>query len=141
MTEMATRALTGAAYVALTVGAALAGPLTTTLLFLPVCALAVGEMHRLAYGAARQPLTIPLLSTLVVYLAVAGHGMGRVPPEWVAAVAVAAFASGVLEVLAAGRNQPLLRVGLLLICLAYVALPFGLTTWLLSGGPWLFLDS
>lgn len=139
MTEMATRALTGAAYVALTVGAALAGPLTTTLLFLPVCALAVGEMHRLAYGAARQPLTVPLLCTLMVYLAVAGHGMGRISAPWVAAVAVVAFTVGVLEALAAGRNQPLLRTGLLLIGLAYIALPFGLTTWLLSGGPWLFL--
>lgn len=139
MTELATRALTGAAYVALTVGAALAGPLTTTLLFLPVCALAIGELHRLAFGAARPPLAVPLITGIGVYLAIAMHGMGRLPLPWAATILVAAFTIGVVEILAAGREAPLLRTGLLLIGLVYVALPFGLITTLMINGPWLFL--
>lgn len=47
MNELATRAATGAVYVALTLGAAWAGPVTTALLFLPVTLLAAREMQRL----------------------------------------------------------------------------------------------
>lgn len=46
---MATRALTGAAYVALTLGAAWAGPFTTFLLFLPVAVIAAFELQRLVW--------------------------------------------------------------------------------------------
>lgn len=46
---MATRALTGAAYVALTLGAAWAGPFTTFLLFLPVAVIASFELQRLIW--------------------------------------------------------------------------------------------
>lgn len=139
MTELATRALTGAAYVALTVGAALAGPVTTTLLFLPVCALALGELHRLAFREAKPALAVPLLAGLLVYLAIAGLGMGRMPPHWAMAALVAAFTMGVVEILATGRGEPLLRTGLLMMGLVYVALPFGLITSLMADGPWLFL--
>jgi phosphatidate cytidylyltransferase len=139
MTEMATRALTGAAYVALTVGAAYAGPLTTTLLFLPVCALAVGELYRLAYGAARPPLALPLFTSLLVYLATAAAGMGQLPVQWAAAAIVVAFTVGLIQLLADDRPDPLRRTGLLLCCIASIALPFGLITLLLADGPGLFL--
>ncbi len=139
MTELAKRAITGSAYVLLTVGAALAGPLTTTLLFLPVCALAIGELHRLAHGAARPPLAIPLVAAMATYIAVAVHGMGGLPLQGVALVGLCAFMAGAVEVLVDGRPHPLERTALLLLGMAYIAVPFGLITALLANGPWLFL--
>jgi hypothetical protein len=40
MKDWGSRAMTGAVYVALTLGAAFSGPFTTFLLFLPVCGMA-----------------------------------------------------------------------------------------------------
>ena len=51
MKEIGVRALTGAVYVALTLGAAWAGPFTTVLLYFPVCLLALRELHRLSGDA------------------------------------------------------------------------------------------
>lgn len=141
MTEIATRALTGAAYVALTVGAALAGPLTTTLLFLPVCLLAAREMQRLADRDAARPAprAMPLLIVAAAYLAVAASGAGLLSPPGVAAVLLTAFTAGVAEVLVDHGPRPLGQTGLLLVLIAYVALPFGLITSLLPNGPHLFI--
>lgn len=141
MTEIATRALTGAAYVALTVGAAVAGPVTTTLLFLPVCLIAARELHRLAraHAAQQAPSLLFMLIAAVVYLAFAGAGMGLVTLAWAAAVVLLAFTAGVAQVLAEGPAQPLFSTGLLMVLITYVALPFGLITFLLPDGPHLFI--
>ena len=141
MTEIATRALTGAAYVALTVGAAIAGPLTTTLLFLPVCLLAAREMLRLGQMKATQatPAAIPMLIVAFTYLAVAACGAGLLPSMWVSVVMLVAFMAGVVAILLNPATQPVRQVGLLLLLIAYIALPFGLITSLLPGGPHLFI--
>lgn len=141
MNETATRALTGAAYVALTLGAALAGPLTTTLLFLPVCALAAREMHRLGHGATQEapPVGIAVLTTLATYLAVAFHGSSQLSSQWAAVIMLAAFTIGVVDILLGDRKEPVREVGMLLILIAYIAVPFGLITSLLQGGPRLFI--
>ncbi len=47
LNEFTKRTLTGAAYVALTLGAAVSGPWTTFMLFLPVCVIGAREWHRL----------------------------------------------------------------------------------------------
>src|SRR5690606_7753191 len=72
MSEFAKRAITGAAYVTLTLGAAWAGPVTTTLLFLPVCLLAAREMYRLtARSSVPHTATYPVLAAAVVYVILA----------------------------------------------------------------------
>ena len=55
MNELSLRAITGAIYVALTLGAAFTGPFTTFLLFLPVCGVAAFELHRLYWISADHP--------------------------------------------------------------------------------------
>lgn len=139
MSEIATRALTGAAYVALTMGAAFAGPLTTTLLFLPVCILAAYEMYRLVPGSGSRPLIVPLLVVMVAFLAVASQGMGLLPLVWAEAAILVALVAGVVELLANNRTDPIRELGMLLVGMACIAAPFGLTTTLLMEGPWPFL--
>lgn len=141
MNETATRALTGAAYVALTLGAALAGPLTTTLLFLPVCVVAAREMHRLGHATSGEapPATLPLLTVAATYLAFAFLGAGLLALSWAAVVVLAAFTAGVAHILLSGRKAPVREVGTLLILIIYIAVPFGLITSLLTDGPHLFI--
>ena len=141
MNETATRALTGAAYVALTLGAALAGPLTTTLLFLPVCIVAAREMQRLGNADAPEApsLGIPLLTVAATYLAIAFLGAGVLSMQWAAVVILASFTVGMVDILLGDRKEPIRDVGTLLILIAYIALPFGLITSLLTNGPHLFI--
>lgn len=47
MSELVKRTITGLVYVALTLGAAIIGPWTTFVLFLPVCVIGAREWHRL----------------------------------------------------------------------------------------------
>ena len=141
MNETATRALTGAGYVALTLGAALAGPLTTTLLFLPVCIVAAREMQRLESEDAQEApsLVIPLLAVAATYLAIAFLGARVLSLQWAAVVLLAAFTVGMVHILLGDRKEPIREVGTLLILIAYIALPFGLITSLLTNGPHLFI--
>ncbi|HQV39465.1 MAG: phosphatidate cytidylyltransferase [Flavobacteriales bacterium] len=141
MTETATRALTGAAYVALTLGAALAGPLTTTLLFLPVSLLAAREMHRLSHATKEEtpPVTIPLLVTAATFLTIAFLGTGLLSLRSSAVVLLAAFTVGVVDIVLNNAKEPVRGVGTLLIMIAYIAMPFGLITSLLTDGPHLFI--
>ena len=72
MSELITRAITGAAYVALTLGAAWAGPFTTAMLFLPVCAIGAREFHRLYWHDAQGPLPLwSIMLACTVYVTVA----------------------------------------------------------------------
>jgi phosphatidate cytidylyltransferase len=141
MKEIAIRALTGAAYVALTVGAALAGPITTTLLFLPVCLIGAREMLRLvpAHGPSTTRPALLVVLAGAVYLAFAAAGAGMVTLPWATATLVAAVVAGTCTILAEPNEQSVGQLGLLLILLAFIALPFGLITFLLQDGPSLFL--
>lgn len=141
MSETLTRALTGAAYVALTLGAALAGPVTTALLFLPVCLQSARELLRLAYNnrAPEPSPALPLAVVMATYLAVAAAGIGLLARAWVPAIVVAAFLVGIAQVLIAGDGQAVRRSGLLLLLITCVAIPFGLITSFFTNGPHLFI--
>jgi phosphatidate cytidylyltransferase len=139
VSEFVKRALTGAVYVALTLGAAVAGQLTTLLLFLPVCLLAAREMHRLQWGDEGPAVERSMLLTGLFYLATA---LSALLP-WMTTMVVAAVALGLLAVvaMAALRNgtSPAQEVGGGLIMLCYIALPFGLIPHLLQDGPHCFI--
>lgn len=143
MSELLTRALTGAAYVALTLGAAWAGPFSTALLFLPVCAIAAHEFHRLYWRADEGPL--PLWSVLLastVYVTVA---LGAVLPHWQAGYAVGLsfmlLLIGVTMSLRRGAAAPAEEFGGQLLLIAYIALPFALLPHLLSEGPYILMGT
>jgi phosphatidate cytidylyltransferase len=142
MSELFKRALTGAAYVALTLGAAWAGPVTTTLLFLPVCALAAREMHRLTWGDDPQapPMEVSMSTAVLTFLVVALSGiMTALTPLRSATVVLAIFTLASVDILLRNGPDPAKQVGSLLTTLLYIALPFGLTTWFLADGPELFI--
>jgi len=142
MSELAKRAMTGAAYVALTLGAAWTGPVTTTLLFLPVCGLAAREMHRLTWGRGEEgpPMEITVFAALATCLLIALSGIiTPFTPLRAAFSVLVIFILASVEVLFRKDADPAKELGALLTTLIYIALPFGIITWFLTDGPWLFI--
>ena len=142
MSEIVTRTLTGAVYVALTLGAAWAGQWTSLLLFLPVCAIAAREWHRLAWAddaeGPSEVITIALAST--IYVAVA---LLAIIPQWsimhATAVALGAMALLCFGMMIRGSTRPAGVLGMHAATMLYVALPFGLVTHFLESGPQPFI--
>lgn len=141
MGELAKRTLTGAVYVAITLGAAFAGPVTTALLFLPVCLLAAQEWQQLgSRNAAQQPDIVSLLAAAFVYLAVAlVNIIPRISPLLAAGAVFLAVFLAVVDLLWRKESQVGREVGLLLQVVFLVALPFGLIPALMHQGPELFV--
>jgi phosphatidate cytidylyltransferase len=142
MSELAKRALTGAAYVALTLGAAWTGPVTTTLLFLPVCGLAAREMHRLTWGRGDDgpPMEVTVFSAVAACLLIALSGIiNPFTPLRAAFSVLFIFLLASVDILFRKGVDPAKQLGALLITLFYIALPFGIITWLLRDGPWPFI--
>ncbi len=142
MSELAKRALTGAAYVALTLGAAWSGPVTTTLLFLPVCGLGAREMHRLTWGLQDEgpPVEITVFTAVATCLLIALSGIiSPFTPLRAAFCVLLIFILASVDILFRKDADPAKQLGALLTTLFYVALPFGIITWLLADGPWLFI--
>lgn len=138
MSELLKRALTGAVYVALTLGAAFAGPYPTLLLFLPVCVMAARELHLLYWPAQpqRPPQHWPMLLATVGYLAVALSAVRPGITGWhVAAAVMALFALAAFAVMRRNTSAPAEELGLLTLTLVLIALPFGLITHFIDPGP------
>ncbi len=141
MKELSVRTLTGAVYVALTLGAAWAGPFTTVLLYFPVCLLALRELHRLSGDAPDDAaLTWTLLCGAAVY---AAQAMGAFYPDWSIGYTIGV---GFLLVLCAitwallsGQPDPQGFLGGILTAMLLVAVPFGLMPYFFSFGPWMFI--
>ncbi len=141
MSEFTKRAITGAVYVALTLGAALAGPVTSALLFFPVCLLAANEMGRLCHGnehSAGEPLPILLAATVysVLVLVAVVPGFNIFPAL---AIVFLLVLMAVVKVLWAPQCPPAVEMGSLLMVIFLVAVPFGLIPFLLRDGYELFI--
>lgn len=141
MSELTKRALTGAAYVAVTIGSALAGPWTTLLVFLPVGLVAAHELHRLQWAGTPAPSPIVLL--VLTGMAQATIAASAFVPQVTLLVVVAVLTflaiAGLTLVLLRGGRAPLQEAGLVILTLAYIALPFGLITHLLVPVPAIFI--
>ncbi len=141
MKELGVRAITGAIYVALTLGAALSGPFTTFLLFLPVCVIAMREMHLLYWGEdAGPPVQWSMLLGATIHLSLA---MGLFVPEW---NMLFSLALGLLLLLVSsagilyrGDGTPAATFGGLLTLMLLVATPFGLLVHFFQFGAWSFI--
>lgn len=141
MKELSVRALTGAIYVALTLGAAFAGPFTTFLLFLPVCVIAAREMHLLYWGEeAAHPISWSMLVAATVHIALSVCAFN---PDWHFGHAMAiAFVLTLFTItwhLLQGVAQPAHALGGVLVLILLIATPFGLLPDLFSFGPWMFI--
>jgi phosphatidate cytidylyltransferase len=127
--------------VAVTLGAAWAGPFTTMMLFLPVGVVAASELHRLLWPANDGP---PMFWTLImagaVHLVIA---MGAFDTGWAAEYMVAMlfilFLISIVWMLFRGTAQPAYEVGGLLLTMLYIGLPFGVVPHFFVHGPWLFV--
>ncbi|MFT3886331.1 MAG: phosphatidate cytidylyltransferase [Flavobacteriales bacterium] len=138
MSELLKRALTGAVYVALTLGAAYAGAWTTLLLFLPVCAMAARELHLLYWRHPEEAPSIawPMVLSVVFYLAVALSALSPRITGWhVGACALVLFSAAAVDLLRGNDAAPAQALGAHALTLLIVALPFGLITHFIGPGP------
>jgi phosphatidate cytidylyltransferase len=140
---MLLRALTGAAYVALTLGAAWAGPFTTFLLFLPVAVAAGFELHRLLWSE-QEGTGLPLLWSMALAAIVYGcSSMVLFHPDMdVVALAVVLFVLlfvSVTWMLLKGTHDPGRDLGGMLLMTMLVGLPFGAMINLFEHGAWVFV--
>ncbi len=141
MKELGVRAMTGAVYVLLTLGAAWAGPVTTFLLYLPVCLIGLHELHRLLRPPTEEPvMTWTMLVGATVYIAV---GLHAVVQQWDLSHALAlSFLLLLITItwsLWRGQPDPGRALGLVLTGLALVVVPFGLMTHFFAIDRWMFI--
>lgn len=141
MKELGVRAVTGAVYVALTLGAAFAGPFTTFLLFLPVCIIAAREMHLLYWGEEEgHPIVWSMLVAATMHIALSMHAFDA---DWTIGYAIAvAFVLTLITItwsLLHHDPNPARSLGGLLVLLLLVATPFGLLAQLFTYSPWMFI--
>lgn len=129
--EFTKRALTGGVYVALTLGAAIAGPWSTFMLFLPVCVIGGREWHRLYFtsGEGDTGEGRTMLLAAVVYCAIGAQNLF----EQVNALHVNVVVTTVLflyafDLMRRGVNDPARAFAGYLGTVLYIAVPFALTT-------------
>jgi phosphatidate cytidylyltransferase len=133
--EFGKRALTGAAYVALTLGAAIVGPFTTWMLFLPVCLIGAQEWHRLYWGESEDA---PSLSSAVALAAMVYLTVGIVPmvatfqARHAAILVFGLLILLVFMLLRSGTSQPARVFSFHLGTALYVALPFAAAPWMVA---------
>lgn len=141
MKELSTRAVTGAIYVMVTVLAALAGPFTTTLVFLPVCMLGARELHRLAMPGVNGAVQVwHMLLAGAMHVAIAAVAIpGGWPSAFAVALAALLFLLSVAWLLLRGTPDPIAEVGVLLMTITLLALPFGLLAHFFAHGEWMLI--
>jgi len=136
--EFVKRAITGAVYVALTLGAAFAGPRTTLLLFLPVCVIAARELHTLYWKDTDNAPSIdrPTLLSMLFYLAIASMAIVPAITAWqVAACALVLLSILAFDLMRRGTPTPAQELGAHALTLLLIALPFGLVPHFIDPGP------
>ena len=137
MSELAKRSLTGAGYVLLTLAAAWAGPVTTTHLFLPVCLQAARELHGLSQDtdhSDRRSAELHMLIAAVCYLALAISGfLSSFTVLGAGCVVMVVLLGAILDLLVRGASHPAREIGAILTTIIYIAIPFGMVTYMLQG--------
>ncbi len=138
---MAIRALTGAAYVALTLGAAWAGPFTTFLLFLPVVVIAAFELQRLIWNEDEGLPAIWCMAVVAIIYTLCSLGVfdGQ---HYLALQGLVMLALGLITVVQLLRRNsatPTTDMGGFLLMVALVALPFSAMIHLFRHGTAVFV--
>lgn len=138
---MALRALTGAIYVAVTLGAAAAGPFTSYLLFLPVVIIASFELHRLIWVADEGPsLVWSMFAVGAIYTTYSmGVFDGTYLPATQTGVLLFFVVATLTWMLRAKVTDPAKYLGGYLLLLVLVALPFSAMINLFSYGTVVFV--
>lgn len=134
MSEFTKRAITGAVYVSLTLGAAIIGPWTTFLLFLPVCVIGAREWHGLFHSPGESD---PGEERSMLLAAVAFIAFGVVPMSGgsIRTGAAVIFAFLILwsfDIMRRGIKDPARAFAGLLAVVLYIAVPFTCVTWMVG---------
>ncbi len=134
MSEFTKRAITGAVYVALTLGAAIIGPWTTFMLFLPVCVTGAREWHRLAHVPGESD---PGEGRSMLLAMIAFAGIGLVPMAgWSlragTAAVLALLVALAFDIMRRGVKDPAHAFASLLAVVLYIAIPFTCVTWMVD---------
>lgn len=141
MNNLVTRAITGSAYVLLTVLAAYAGTFTTMLLFFPVCLVAAWELERLQWadgsnGTNFWPIAFAGLAYLALVLGVFDSAWSIV---YMASTLMLMFLIGITWMLVRAPEDAFRQVGTDALVLLLIALPLALLTHMRAIDPWLLL--
>ncbi|MBK9193965.1 MAG: phosphatidate cytidylyltransferase [Flavobacteriales bacterium] len=141
MKEIGIRAATGAVYVGLTLLAALVGPLPTLILFLPVCVIAASELHNLLHFTPDTGRMRCMVIAGIAYSLIAGNSLA--PFDLTGAVVaigllLLVFVS-VAMLLSRNPPDPGKELGIDLLMIALVAVPFALLTHLVAIDPHLMI--
>ncbi|MBK7384949.1 MAG: phosphatidate cytidylyltransferase [Flavobacteriales bacterium] len=143
MKELGLRALSGAVYVALVLGAAWLGTEATALLFLPITVMAALELRRLQWADASA--AIPAIQTGALAVIAYGAWVSTIfffpAPEFPKAIAVILLAllAFVVILLRSGRSDPATRFGHLLAVVVYITVPMACAVWMVAIDPMLFI--
>lgn len=142
MKELVVRALSGAVYVALVIGAALAGDVAVAVLFLPICAIGAWELSRLLERDEDRTTLhgVPVLAASIMYLS---HVASYFRPTWstgyLLGTAALLIVIDTVRVLRSGTTDPGRGLGSTLLALllgssfASVIAYFAFDTWLFIG--------
>ena len=136
------RAATGAVYVALVLGAAFAGELTSVLLFLPVCAIAAAELGKLlAPPDGNNDRTLHIVAAVLMFVS---HAVGYFRPGWsidhVIGSAAVLLLIALFVQLKSGSRDPARDFGGILLALVLGA-SFGSIVWYFAYDRWLFIGA
>lgn len=135
MGEFGKRALTGAAYVALTLGAAVVGPFTTWMLFLPVCLIGASEWHRLYWEDqvdAPSPTSAVALAAMVYLTTGILPMVASFQARHAAILIFGLLVLLVFLLLRSGTPQPSRVFSFHLGTALYVGLPFAAAPWMVA---------
>lgn len=134
MSEFTKRAITGAVYVVLTLGAAIMGPWTTFLLFLPVCVIGAREWHRLYHvpgeGDTGEGRTMLLAAAVFIAFGIVpmfGSGVLVAPAVVVVLLVILAY-----DIMHRGVKDPAHAFAGHIATCVYIAVPFAAVTWLVG---------
>lgn len=130
MSEFTKRAITGAVYVALTLGAAVIGPWTTFLLFLPVCVIGAREWHRLYHipGESDPGEGRTMVLAAIAFIAVGpGVLLPKVTSPQADVLILIVIVFLVFDLMKRGVKEPGKAFAGYLATLFYIVLPFTLT--------------
>ena len=133
------RALSGAAYVAITLAALYAGSFTTALLFLPVCLIVADEFHRLHWIGPDHATAPPRYWTVLLagafFIAVAFVQRFGVPAlHWLGAWTMLLLLISLAWSLFIGPGEVVGTLAGALMTMLYIALPFALLPHFFSFG-------
>lgn len=141
MKELGVRAVTGAVYVALTLGAAFSGKFTTFFLFLPVCVIAAREIHLLYWGdEGAHPISWSMMLAGTMHITLS---MCALDTDWHVGYAISVgFVLTLITItwhLVHGTTRPAEALGGVLVLLLLIAMPFGLLAHFFRYDTWMFV--